>query len=74
MLPHANTNCIRAANMQTMSATEWKIFHDYCTAVANIIQLEKDLSMESTKHIAAMLVNIFRKKKNSLGDIANPST
>lgn len=71
MLPHPATNCIRAANMQSMSATEWKIFHDYCTAVANVIQLEKDLSMESTKHIAAMLVNIFRKKKNSLGDIAN---
>lgn len=71
MLPHTTTNCIRAANMQSMSATEWKIFHDYCTAVANVIQLEKDLSMESTKHIAAMLVNIFRKKKNSLGDIAN---
>lgn len=73
MLPHASNNCIRAANMQSMSATEWKIFHDFCTAVANIIQLEKDLSMESTKHIAAMLVKIFRKKKNSLGDIANGS-
>lgn len=73
MLPHSTANCIRAANMQSMSANEWKIFHDYFTAVANVIQLEKDLSMESTKHIAAMLVNIFRKKKNSLGDIANSS-
>lgn len=73
MLPHTATNCIRVANMQSMSATEWKIFHDYSTAVANVIQLEKDLSMESTKHVAAMLVNIFRKKKNSLGDIANSS-
>lgn len=71
MLSHPTTNCIRVSNMQAMSANEWKIFHDYCTAVANVIQLEKDLSMESTKHIAAMLVNIFRKKKNSLGDIAN---
>lgn len=71
MIPHDTANCIRVANVQSMSVNEWKIFHDYCTAVANIIQLEKDLSMESTKHIAAMLVNIFRKKRNSLGDIAN---
>lgn len=71
MLPHSNPRCVSAANMQAMSMTEWKIFHDFCAAVANIIQLEKDLSMENTKHIAQMLVNIFRKKRKSLGDIAH---
>lgn len=70
MASHPNLNCIRVSNMQAMGITEWKIFHDFCTAVANVIQLEKDLTIESTKHIAAMLVNIFRKKKNSLGETA----
>lgn len=70
MLSHGDPRCIRVTNIQAMSATEWKIFHDFCTATANVIQLEKDLSMENTKHIAAMLVNIFRKKKNSLGDVS----
>lgn len=71
MLSHPHQNSVRVCNMQSMSVTEWKIFHDFCTAVANIVQLEKDLSMENTKHIAAMLVNIFRKKKNSLGAESN---
>lgn len=70
MLPLAEAKVIRVANMQSMGINEWKVFHDFCTAVANVIQLEKDLSMENTKHIAAMLVNIFRKKKSSLGDIS----
>lgn len=68
MTTHDVLNCIRVSNMQSMGITEWQIFHDYCTAVTNVIQLEKDLSMENSKHIAAMLVNIFRKKKNSLID------
>lgn len=57
---------IRISNMQSLGITEWKIFQEFSTAVANILQLEKDISMTNTKHIAAMLVKIFRKKKNSL--------
>ena len=66
MITHENASCIRVCNMQGMGITEWQIFHDFCMAIANILQLEKDLSMENSKHIATMLVNIFRKKKNSL--------
>lgn len=66
MISHENIKCIKVCNMQSIGTTEWIIFQDYCTAVANLLQLEKDLSMANTKHIAAMLVNIFRKKKNSL--------
>lgn len=66
MISHENKKCIKICNMQSIGTTEWIIFQDYCTAVANLLQLEKDLSMANTKHIAAMLVNIFRKKKNSL--------
>lgn len=65
---------IRVCNMQSLGATEWNIFQDFCTAVANLIQLEKDLSMANTNHIAAMLVNIFRKKKNSLTDSTATTT
>lgn len=66
MISQENHNSIKVHNMQSIGMSEWQVFQDYCTAVANIIQLEKDLSMANTKHIAAMLVNIFRKKKNSL--------
>lgn len=65
MAPHFNTSSIRVSNMQSLSVTEWRIFQDFCTAVANIIQLEKDLSIDSSNAIATMLINIFRKKKNS---------
>lgn len=64
MIANPNTDTIRISNMQSMGVTEWKLFQNYCTAVANILQLEKDLSLSNTKHIAAMLVSIFRKKKS----------
>lgn len=68
---HMKTNVnepeiIRICNMQSLGTTEWKIFQDFSTAVANILQLEKDISLTNTKHIAAMLIKIFRKKKNNL--------
>lgn len=62
---HHNSMMIRVSNLQALSVTEWKIFQDFCTAVANIIQLEKDLSIDSSNHIATMLMSIFRKKRNS---------
>lgn len=66
MISIEHTKAIKACNMQSVGMSEWNLFQDYCTAIANIIQLEKDLSMVNTKQIAAMLVSIFRKKKNSL--------
>lgn len=68
MSTHIAKSCIRVSNMQSMGVTEWQLFHDTCTAVTNVLQLEKDLSIENSKHIAALLVNIFRKKRNSLID------
>lgn len=56
---------IRVSNLQALSVNEWKIFQDFCTAVANIIQLDKDLTIDNTNHITSMLMNIFRKKRNS---------
>lgn len=62
-------NVVRVSNRQSMGVNEWQLFMDYCTAVANILQLEKDMSMSNSKHIASMLVNIFRKKRHTLADI-----
>lgn len=64
-----NGNVVRVSNRQSMGVNEWQLFMDYCTAVANILQLEKDMSMSNSKHIASMLVNIFRKKRHTLSDI-----
>ncbi|XP_059612657.1 uncharacterized protein LOC132259125 [Phlebotomus argentipes] len=65
------TGMIRLSNKQSVGVTEWRLFIDFCTAVANILQLEKDLSLTNTKHIASMFVNIFRKKKHSLAETNN---
>lgn len=59
-----NFELVRLCNMQCMSITEWKLFQDYCTAVSSILQLEKELSMTNSMHIASMLLNIFRKKRH----------
>lgn len=69
MVSHRTFRSIKVSNMQSIGINELNTFQELCTAVANIIQLEKDLSMASTKHIAAMLVNVFRRKKNSLVDV-----
>uniref|UniRef100_A0A1B0G1F3 Uncharacterized protein n=1 Tax=Glossina morsitans morsitans TaxID=37546 RepID=A0A1B0G1F3_GLOMM len=50
-------------NMRSMGAMEYEIFQDYCTAVTNILALEKDMSLSNSKHIALMLLKIFRRKK-----------
>lgn len=70
---HLTTNgqsklSVRLINLQSMSAVEHILFQDYCTAVTNILSLEKDMSLSNSKHIATMLVKIFRRKKNSIMD------
>uniref|UniRef100_A0A1A9VA42 arginine kinase n=1 Tax=Glossina austeni TaxID=7395 RepID=A0A1A9VA42_GLOAU len=52
-------------NMRSMGAMEYEIFQDYCTAVTNILTLEKDMSLSNSKHIALMLLKIFRRKKTT---------
>lgn len=69
MISHETHRSIRVSNMQSIGVTEFHIFQEFCTAVANIVQLEKDLSMANTKHIAAMLVSVFRRKKSRLVDV-----
>lgn len=57
---------IEVSNQQTVGVTESQTFDDFTTAVANIIQLERDLEMTNSIHIAAMFVNIFRRRKAPL--------
>ncbi|KAG5684639.1 hypothetical protein PVAND_013859 [Polypedilum vanderplanki] len=69
MKTRTNFDSILVSNTQCMSITEWKLLQEFCSAVTNILQLEKDLSMSNSMHIADMLLKIFRKKKNSLANI-----
>lgn len=57
------TDIIRVGNQQCLAITEIQMLEDFATAVANIMQLEKDLALSNSMHIAALFVNIFRKKK-----------
>lgn len=61
-----NDTLIRISNMQSLGVTEWKIFQDFCTAVANILQLEKDLSTSTTSQITESFNRLFRHKKSSI--------
>lgn len=66
MRTRKNFNSIRVSNSKCMSLTEWTILQDFCGAVLNILQLEKDLSMSNSLHIAETLLKIFRKKKSRM--------
>lgn len=64
----STTDVVRIGNQQCLGVTEMQTFEDFATAVANILQLEKDLAMSNSMHIAALFVNMFRRKKASLID------
>jgi protein-arginine kinase len=64
MKTRPNFDSVRVSNTQSMSLTEWKLMQEFCGAVFNILQLEKDLSLSNSMHIADMLLKIFRKKKS----------
>jgi arginine kinase len=64
MKTRPNFDSVRVSNTQCMSLTEWKLMQEFCGAVFNILQLEKDLSLSNSMHIADMLLKIFRKKKS----------
>ncbi|KAG5874403.1 hypothetical protein JTB14_033161 [Gonioctena quinquepunctata] len=57
------TDVVRIGNRQCLGVTELQSLEDFTTAVANILQLEKDLVMSNSLHVAAMFLNIFKKKK-----------
>lgn len=57
------TDIIRAGNQQCLGLSEVQLLEDFARAVSNIMQLEKDLALSNSMHIAALFVNIFKKKK-----------
>lgn len=69
MKTRINFDSLLVSNTQCMSTTEWKLLQEFCSAILNILQLEKDLSMSNSMHIAEMLLKIFRKRKDSLANI-----
>lgn len=61
---------VRVSNMQSMAVTEWELFREFCTAVRNVIGMERELSQSNSNQITAMLASVFsRRKKNSLGNV-----
>lgn len=59
---------VKIGNQRCLGVGEMQTFEDFHTAVVNILQLEKDLAMSNSLHIAAMFVNIFKKKKSLISD------
>ncbi|CAK1580106.1 unnamed protein product [Parnassius mnemosyne] len=66
-----NADIARVSNYQCLSTTESNCFNDFATAVTNLLHLEKDLSMQNSAHLTAMLTNIFKRKRNSLAELHN---
>ncbi|CAG9562034.1 unnamed protein product [Danaus chrysippus] len=62
----------RISNYQCLGITESNCFKDFATATSNLLHLEKDFLMQNSAHIATLLSNIFRKKKNSLTGVQDP--
>lgn len=57
----------KLSNYQCLSITESSSFHDFVTAISNLLHLEKDLSLVSNSaQIATLLANIFKRKRSSL--------
>lgn len=63
---HNSSEVVKVGNQQCLGVTEIQTFEDFATAVTNILQLEKDLAMHSSLHIAQLFVNMFRRKRSSL--------
>ncbi|KAF5306989.1 hypothetical protein FQR65_LT07212 [Abscondita terminalis] len=66
-----SSDAISIGNKQSVGLSELQTFEDFTTAVTNILQLEKDLAMSNSLHIAALFVNIFRKKKAGFNSLFN---
>lgn len=58
-----NDTLVRLSNMQSLGVTEWKIFQDFCTAVVNLLQLERDVSNSGVTPMTDSFMKLFRTKK-----------
>ncbi|XP_076266286.1 uncharacterized protein LOC143199972 isoform X3 [Rhynchophorus ferrugineus] len=55
----------RVSNRVSVGVNADQCFSDFTTAVSNILQLEKDMSMSNSLHIAAIFLGIFKRKRES---------
>ncbi|KYB25432.1 hypothetical protein TcasGA2_TC034478 [Tribolium castaneum] len=62
------SDIVRIGNQQSLGVCEYQSFEDFTTAFLNILQLEKDLAVSNSLHIAAAFVNMFKRKKMSLAE------
>ncbi len=61
-----NLESLVLSNSYCMNTTEWKLLHEFCSAVENILKLEAEKSDANSMHVATMMLKVFRRKKNSL--------
>ncbi|XP_066156627.1 arginine kinase [Euwallacea fornicatus] len=67
---HTNAaEVFKISNRVTVGVTELQCFEDFTTAVSNILQLEKDMTMSNSLHIAALFLSIFKKRKSASYEI-----
>lgn len=55
---------------QTLGINERQSLEDFATAVSNVLQLEKDMAMHNSLHIAQLLVSVFRRRRSGLLSLA----
>lgn len=56
---------VKISNQQCLAITELQTLQDFCRAVLNILSLEKELALNNSMRIAALVANIFRKRLSS---------
>lgn len=59
------SDTFKISNQQCLTITELQTLHDFVRAIVNIINLEKEMMLTNSMNIATLIVNMFRKKKNS---------
>lgn len=50
------------SNMQSLSTTEWRIIDEFCYAIMNILQLEKDLQESDSDYVTDTFIKFFKKR------------
>ncbi|XP_050666160.1 arginine kinase [Leptidea sinapis] len=68
-----SSDIARISNYQSLSISESICFDDFATATSNLLQLERDVSMQNSAHIATMLSNIFRRKRSGHAGLDSPN-
>jgi len=52
-------------NRQSLGLTEYEVYENFTKTITNIVQIEREIEEENSKHVSTMLKNMFNKKFNS---------